>query len=91
MGRRSWAYALLTATAAVSGLLVLRAAFAYVPSLTFEFLANRLTYIYVFVATAAVFLARLYARSTDRRVPTALGDGLIDRAPEPACIPHTLT
>lgn len=50
-------YAMLTATAAVVGLLLLRAAFASVPSLTFEFLTNRLTYVYVFAVTAVIFLA----------------------------------
>jgi diguanylate cyclase (GGDEF)-like protein len=60
MERRWWAYALLTATAAALGLLLIRAAFAYVPSLTFEFLTNRLTYVYVFVATALVFLVLGY-------------------------------
>ena len=60
MERRWWAGAVLTATAAVLGLLVIRAAFGYVPSLTFEFLANRLTYVYVFVATALVFLVLGY-------------------------------
>jgi len=60
MERRWWVYALLTATAAVLGLLFIRAAFAYVPSLAFEFLANRLTYVYVFVATALVFLVLGY-------------------------------
>lgn len=49
-------HALLTGTAAVAVLVLIRAAFAYVPSLTFEFLVNRLTYVYVFVATALVFL-----------------------------------
>jgi GGDEF domain-containing protein len=58
--RRWWAYALLTATAAALGLLLIRAAFAYVPSLTFELLTNRLTYVYVFVATALVFLVLGY-------------------------------
>jgi diguanylate cyclase (GGDEF)-like protein len=58
--RRGVAYALLTAAAAVLGLLLLRAAFSFVPSLTFEFLTNRLTYLYVFTATAAVFLALGY-------------------------------
>jgi diguanylate cyclase (GGDEF)-like protein len=53
-------YALLTAAAAVLGLLLIRAAFTFVPSLTFEVLANRLTYIYVFVATAIVFLGLGY-------------------------------
>jgi two-component system, cell cycle response regulator len=49
-------YAMLTATAAALGLLLLRAAFSSVPSLAIEFLANRLTYVYVFAVTAAVFL-----------------------------------
>lgn len=60
MGRRWWVYALLTGTAAVFGLLLIRAVFTFVPSLTFEFLNNRLTYVYVFVATAAVFLGLGY-------------------------------
>jgi VIT1/CCC1 family predicted Fe2+/Mn2+ transporter len=34
--------------------------FSFVPSLTFEFLSNRLTYIYVFAATALVFLVLGY-------------------------------
>jgi diguanylate cyclase (GGDEF)-like protein len=53
-------YAILTATAAALGLLLLRAAFSSVPSLAFEFLTNRLTYVYVFVVTAAVFLVLGY-------------------------------
>jgi diguanylate cyclase (GGDEF)-like protein len=61
MERRWWlVYAVLTATAAVFGLLLVRAAFAFVPSLWFEFMANRLTYVYVFVATALVFLGLGY-------------------------------
>jgi diguanylate cyclase (GGDEF)-like protein len=63
MERRWWAYGLLTATAVVLGLLLIRATFAYVPSLTFEFLTNRLTYVYVFVATAVVFLMLGYTLS----------------------------
>jgi diguanylate cyclase (GGDEF)-like protein len=58
--RRGLAYALLTAAAAVLGLLLIRAAFSFVPSLTFEFFVNRLTYIYVFVATAVVFMVLGY-------------------------------
>lgn len=58
--RRGVAYALLTATAAVLGLLLLRAVFSFVPSLTFEFFTNRLTYVYVFMATAVVFLVLGY-------------------------------
>jgi len=61
MERRWWGYALLTATAVVLGLLLIRAAFTYVPSLSFEFLTNRLTYVYVFIATAVVFLLLGYA------------------------------
>lgn len=57
---RGLAYALLTAAAAVLGLLLLRVAFSFVPSLTFEFLTNRLTYLYVFTATAVVFLVLGY-------------------------------
>jgi len=61
MERRRWlAYALFTAAAAVLGLLLIRAAFTFVPSLTFEFVRNRLTYVYVFVATAVVFLVLGY-------------------------------
>jgi diguanylate cyclase (GGDEF)-like protein len=58
--RRGLAYALLTAAGAAVGLLLIRAAFSFVPSLTFEFLTDRLTYIYVFVATAVVFMALGY-------------------------------
>lgn len=53
-------YAMLTATAAALGLLLLRSAFSSVPSLAFEFLRNRLTYVYVFVVTAAMFLVLGY-------------------------------
>ena len=60
MERRWWGYGLLTATAAALGLLLIRMAFTFVPSLTFEFLANRLTYIYVFAATALVFIVLGY-------------------------------
>lgn len=58
--RRRLAYALLTAAAAVLGLLLFRAVFSVVPSLTFEFFTNRLTYIYVFIVTAIVFLGLGY-------------------------------
>jgi diguanylate cyclase (GGDEF)-like protein len=58
--RRGVAYALLTAAAAAVGLLLIRLAFTFVPSLTYEFLTNRLTYIYVFVVTAIVFLVLGY-------------------------------
>lgn len=55
--RRRLTYALITATAAVLGLLLVRTASSYVPSLSFEFFANRLTYVYLFVSTAIIFLA----------------------------------
>ncbi|MBI2187744.1 MAG: GGDEF domain-containing protein [Acidobacteria bacterium] len=58
--RRGLAYAFITAAGAVLGLLLLRAAFSFVPSLTFEFFVNRLTYVYVFAATALVFLVLGY-------------------------------
>jgi len=58
--RRSLVHALLTGAAAVLGLLLIRTAFALVPSVAFEFLANRLTYVYVFAATAVVFLVLGY-------------------------------
>jgi diguanylate cyclase (GGDEF)-like protein len=58
--RRGLVYALLTAAAAVLGLVLLRAVFSFVPSLTFEVFTNRLTYVYVFIATAVVFLVLGY-------------------------------
>jgi two-component system, cell cycle response regulator len=58
--RRGFVYAFLTAAGAVLGLLLIRAAFTFVPSLSFEFAANRLIYLYVFAATAVVFLALGY-------------------------------
>jgi diguanylate cyclase (GGDEF)-like protein len=58
--RRGLVYAFFTAAAAVLGLLLIRTTFSFVPSLTFEFFRNRLTYIYVFVATAVVFMALGY-------------------------------
>jgi diguanylate cyclase (GGDEF)-like protein len=58
--RKGFVYALLTAVAAVLGLLLVRAAFSFVPSLTFEFFTNRLTYVYVFMATALVFVVLGY-------------------------------
>jgi diguanylate cyclase (GGDEF)-like protein len=59
--RRSLAYALITAALVVLGLLLTRAASSFVPSLSFEFFTNRLTYLYVFLATAVVFLGLGYA------------------------------
>jgi diguanylate cyclase (GGDEF)-like protein len=58
--RRGVAWAFVTAAGAVTGLLLIRATLTFVPSLTFEFFRNRLTYVYVFVATAVVFLALGY-------------------------------
>jgi hypothetical protein len=52
-------HALLNGIAAVAGLLLIRVAFAYVPSLTFEFLVNRLT-TFTLVATALVLLVLGY-------------------------------
>jgi diguanylate cyclase (GGDEF)-like protein len=54
--RRAFYYAVATSAAIVLGFLVLRTVFASGYSLTAEFLSNRLTYIYVFVATAVVFM-----------------------------------
>lgn len=58
--RRRLQYAMLTAAGAALGLLLLRATVSSVPSLAIEFLANRLTYVYVFAVTAAVFLVLGY-------------------------------
>jgi two-component system cell cycle response regulator len=58
--RRGLYYGLATSAAIVLGLLLLRTAFASGYSLAAEFLANRLTYIYVFVATAVVFIVLGY-------------------------------
>jgi len=71
-------YAILTATAAVLGLLLLRVAFSSVPSLAFEFLTNRLTYVYVFAVTAAVFLTIGYilGRQVDELRRLATTDSL---------------
>ena len=58
--QRALVSALMTAVAAVLGLLVIRAGSSFIPSLTFEFVTNRLTYLYVFLATATVFLVLGY-------------------------------
>lgn len=57
---RGLSYALLTSVAVALGLLLLRRAFSSAPSVAYEFLSNRLTYVYVFVATSIVFLALGY-------------------------------
>src|SRR5262249_34295922 len=49
--------AIATSAIVVVGLLLLRTAFASEYPLAAEFLSNRLTYTYVFVATAVVFMA----------------------------------
>jgi diguanylate cyclase (GGDEF)-like protein len=54
--RRNLALAVLTAAGVVVGLLLIRAVPSFGPSLNFEFFTNRLTYTYVFVATAIVFM-----------------------------------
>lgn len=58
--RRGFSYGLATSAAIVVGLLLLRTVFVSERSLTAEFFSNRLTYIYVFVATAVVFMALGY-------------------------------
>ena len=58
--RRNLALAVLTAAGVVVGLLLIRAVSSFGPSLNIEFFTNRLTYTYVFVATALVFLALGY-------------------------------
>ena len=80
--RRGLVYALFTAAAAVLGLLLTRAAFSFVPSLTFEFFANRLTYIYLFVVTAVVFilLGYILGRRIDRLSHLSTTDTLTDLA-----------
>jgi diguanylate cyclase (GGDEF)-like protein len=67
-------YALMTAAAAVVGLLLLRAIFTSHVSLRTDFVSNRFTYAYIFVATAGTFLVLGYVlgRQADelRRVST---------------------
>jgi two-component system cell cycle response regulator len=58
--KRGFYYGLATSAAIVLGLLLLRTTFASGYSPAAEFLANRLTYIYVFVATAVVFMVLGY-------------------------------
>ena len=66
--KRGLSYALVTAAAVALGLLILRLAVSPAPSLTFEFLSNRFTYLYVFAATATVFVTLGYVlgRKIDR-------------------------
>src|SRR5256885_9754529 len=58
VGRRGLAAGVATAAVIVLGLLVLRTASGY--SLAAEFFSNRLTYIYVFISTAVVFIVLGY-------------------------------
>ncbi len=58
--RRGFNYALLTAVAAVTGLLILRGVFTSTETFSADFLSNRLLYGYVFAVTALVFLALGY-------------------------------
>ena len=67
-----------TSAGIVLGLLLLRTAFASGYSLAAEFLANRLTYIYVFVATALVFIVLGYrlGREADELRRLSMTDAL---------------
>src|SRR5687767_3953622 len=58
--QRGLNYGLLTAVAAVAGLVLLRATFSRAESLSAEFCPNRFTYISVFGATAVTFLVLGY-------------------------------
>jgi two-component system, cell cycle response regulator len=72
--KRTLAVALLTSALIAFGLALLRARFAPPRSLAAEFLTNRLTYLYVFAATAIVFsiLGYIFGRQADelRRLST---------------------
>lgn len=67
-----------TAAVIVLGLLVLRTVFTSGYSLAAEFLSNRLTYIYVFIATAVVFMALGYVlgRQADELRRLSMTDAL---------------
>lgn len=58
--RRGLSYGLATSAAIALGLLLLRTVYVSERSFTAEFFSNRLTYIYVFVTTAVVFMALGY-------------------------------
>jgi diguanylate cyclase (GGDEF)-like protein len=66
--RRGFNYALLTALAAVTGLVILRGLFTSTETLSRDLLSNRLLYGYVFAVTALVFLVLGYVlgRQADR-------------------------
>ena len=76
--RRGFYVGLSTSAVLVLGLLVLRTLFASGYSLAAELLSNRLTYIYVFVATAVVFMVLGYVlgRQADELRRLSLTDAL---------------
>ena len=76
--KRGFFVGLATSGAIVLGLLVVRAVFASGYSLAAEFLSNRLTYIYVFVATAVVFMVLGYVlgRQADELRRLSMTDAL---------------
>src|SRR5207245_369240 len=77
--RRRGLYAgFATSAAIVLGLLVLRTTFASGYSLAAEFLENRVTYLYVFVATALVFIVLGYrlGREADELRRLSMTDAL---------------
>jgi diguanylate cyclase (GGDEF)-like protein len=76
--RRGFYVGLASSAVLVLGLLVLRTRFGSGYTLAAEFLSNRLTYIYVFVATAAVFKALGYVlgRQADELRRLSLTDAL---------------
>jgi two-component system, cell cycle response regulator len=75
---RGFSIGLGASAAIVLGLLLLQSAFASGYSLAAEFLSNRLTYIYVFVATAVVFMVLGYVlgRQADELRRLSLTDAL---------------
>jgi diguanylate cyclase (GGDEF)-like protein len=76
--RRGFYVALASSAVLVLGLLILRTLFASGYSLAAEFLSNRLTYIYVFVATAVVFIVLGYVlgRQADELRRLSMTDAL---------------
>jgi two-component system, cell cycle response regulator len=76
--KRALYIAIATSTAIVLGLLLLRTAFTSSYSLAAEFLSNRLTYIYVFVTTAVVFMVLGYVlgRQADELRRLSMTDAL---------------
>src|SRR5258707_358878 len=75
---RAFYYGLAIAAALAVGLLILRTAFASGYSLATELFSNRLTYGYVFVATAVVFMWLGYAlgRQADELRRLSITDSL---------------